>query len=129
MLETDFRQAAVAGVPDAGAVEGLVDRGFHACSQGVFMLPGPGFLLGAGGGDGLVQFAGPQGKRAAAPAGGGALLLEPAGPADAFAEGDDDGVAVVLLDRVPVGAGATGWASDLPGLPVDGERGLVEAFA
>ena len=110
MLEADRRQAAVAGPADAGDVESLVDGALDAGPEGAFVLPGVGFLLGAGSGEVLVAFLGTQDEHAAPIPRGGALPLEGAFPAGQDTEGDDDGVGAVLFHRVPVGARRGGWA-------------------
>jgi hypothetical protein len=58
VLEADLGQAAVAGPADPGDVQGMVDAALDPGAQGVLGLPGLGLLLGAGGVQGLVEFAG-----------------------------------------------------------------------
>src|SRR6266498_2358001 len=65
VFQAGFAQAEVAGAADAGDVGGLGDGALHPGADLVFLPPGAGGLLGAGGGDGLVDFAGAEAGRAA----------------------------------------------------------------
>src|SRR5260370_23526491 len=97
-------------------------RALHAGPRGVSPLPGLGVLLGAGGGDGFVDLAGPQGELPSGPGGGGAFAPGGAVAAGAGGELDDDHVAAVLAAGAPVLADGALWAGDLRRVPVDGEH-------
>src|SRR5580693_6943213 len=73
VFQAGFGQAEVAGAADAGDVGGLGDGAFYPGADPVFAPPGVAGLLGAGGGGGLVDRAGPEVEGAAAAGGGGAL--------------------------------------------------------
>src|SRR5258708_30159581 len=77
-------------------------RALHAGPGGVFPLPGLGVLFGAGGGDGFVDLAGPQGELPSGPGGGGAFVPDGAVPAGAAGGLDDDHVAALLAAGAPV---------------------------
>src|SRR5258708_37526136 len=97
-------------------------RALHAGPGGVFALPGLGVLFGAGGGDGFVDLAGPQGELPSGPGGGGAFVPDGAVPAGAAGELDDDHVAAVLAAGAPVLADGAFGAGNLRRVPVDGEH-------
>ena len=85
-----------------------------------------GGLLRACARQGLVQLLGSQGELAPAASGGGALITDWAGPAGRGVELDHDHLRAALAGRAPRGAALPFRTSDLAGLPIDGERGLVE---
>ncbi|GAA3478124.1 hypothetical protein GCM10018966_026540 [Streptomyces yanii] len=127
MLEADLGQAAVAGPADPGDVQGLVDGALDPGAQGVLRPPGLGALLGAGRGDGLVQFLRAQGELTVAPGCGRALVLEGAVSAVGAAELHDDGFTAPLVGGTPVEAGLAGGAAGLAGFPVHAKGTFVEA--
>src|SRR5436853_7864974 len=71
VFQAGFRQAEVTGAADAGDVGGLGDGALHPGADPVFPLPGVAGLLGARGGEGLVDLAVPEAERAARPRPGG----------------------------------------------------------
>ena len=85
-----------------------------------------GGLLRACARQGLVQLLGSQGELAPAASGGGALITDWAGPAGRGVELDHDHLRAALAGRAPRGAALPFRTTDLAGLPIDGERGLVE---
>src|SRR4051812_13889700 len=111
---------------DAGDRDGLVDGAFDAGAKLVLVLPGLCGVLGAGLGQCVVQVAGVERQLAAAALGGGALGADGAGAAGVGGELDHDHLDAALAGRAPVGAAVALGADDLPGVEVDGERGLVE---
>src|SRR5215208_6383074 len=104
----------------------LVDGGLCSGADGVLARPGVGGLLRACARQGLVQLLGSQSEPATAASGGGALITNWAGPAGRGVELDHDHLRAALAGRAPRGAGLPLRAPDLAGLPIDGERGLVE---
>src|SRR6185437_16328039 len=84
-------QAEVAGAADAGDVGGLGDGAFDPGPDPVAVPPGLAGLLGAGGGDRLVDRAGVQAQAAAVAGRGGALGAGRAGAAGSPGELDVDG--------------------------------------
>ena len=72
VFQAGFAQAEVAGAADAGDVGGLGDGALHPGADPVFPLPGVAGLLGAGGGEGLVDLAVPEAELAAGADRGGA---------------------------------------------------------
>src|SRR5215831_18308131 len=72
VFQAGFVQAEVAGTADAGDVGGLGDGALDPGADPVFPLPGVAGLLGAGGGEGLVDLAVPEAELAAGADRGGA---------------------------------------------------------
>src|SRR6185295_2578881 len=72
VFQAGFAQAEVAGAADAGDVGGLGDGAFHPGADAVPALPVVAGLLGAGGGEGLVDLAVAEAELAAGADRGGA---------------------------------------------------------
>src|SRR6185437_3816787 len=123
VLQAGFVQAEVAGAADAGDVGGLGDGALHPGADPVPVLPGAAGLLGAGGGEGLVDLAVAEAELAAGTDRGGAPGPGRARCAGRLGEPGQDDIGALAAGRGP----GTGYlslrAGDLPGLPVDGEHG------
>src|SRR5437764_15174772 len=122
VFQAGFVQAEVAGAADAGDVGGLGDGALHPRAYPVFPLPGVAGLLGAGGGEGLVDLAVPEAELAAGADRGGAPGPGRARCAGRPGEPGQDDVRSLAAGRGP-GAGYLSLrAGDLLVLPVDGEH-------
>src|SRR5947208_2308985 len=122
VFQAGFAQAEVAGAADAGDVGGLGDGALHPGADPVFSLPVVAGLLGAGGGDRLVDPAGTQAELAAGAGRGGAPGPGRARCAGRLGEPGEDDAGPLAAGRGP-GAGYLALrAGDLLVFPVDGEH-------
>src|SRR5947208_4524056 len=122
VFQTGFVQAEVAGAADAGDVGGLGDGALDPGADPVPVLPGVTGLLGAGGGEGLVDRSVPEAELAAGADRGGAPGPGRAGLAGRLGESGQDDVGPLAAGRGP-GTGYLAFgAGDLLVPPVDGEH-------
>src|SRR6185437_7254073 len=94
-------QAEVAGAADAGDVGGLGDGALDPGADPVPVLPGVAGLLGAGGGEGLVDLAVAEAELAAGPDRGGAPAPGRARCAGRLGEPGHDDVGSLAAGRCP----------------------------
>jgi hypothetical protein len=123
VLELGLGQSEVACPADPGDMGGLAHGALDAGAGGVAGFPLRGGLLGAAGGERLVQVAGADGDLPALAA--GAQLACRAGRARGDRPGHHDGLVLALPARVPGAAGDPLRAGSLAGVEVHGERVLV----
>src|SRR5689334_17392077 len=98
-------QAGVTGMADSGDMSGLGDGPLDAGADLVSVAPVVGGLLGACGGERLVDRAGVDGELPAVVAGrAGALVADRARPAGGAGEADDDARAFLERGGIPAAA-------------------------
>src|SRR5437868_3412060 len=127
VFQAGFAQAEVAGAADPGDVGGLGDGALDPGADPVSVPPGVAGLLGAGGGEGLVEPAVTQAELAAGADRGGAPGPGRARCAGRLGEPGDDDIGPLAAGRGPGTADGALRAGDLLVLPVDGEhvRGIA----
>src|ERR1700751_3544479 len=123
VFQAGFAQAEVAGAADAGDVGGLGDGALDPGADAVPVLPGVSGLLGAGGGEGLVDLAVAEAELAAGADRGGAPGPGRARCAGWLGEPGDDDAGSLAARRGPGAGHGALRAGDLLAVPVDAEHG------